>query len=159
MIMLLYICLQDPRFYYVYNSIWKLHMYEVVLLLYVFVYNIVVCIYILFNNKMLLSFEYKYKENRFKVVVFYVPAPRPSGVHRPFGLSVRPYVDRVNIFVQGRISRPINGSKFIFNMSMYLYETSRNIQKPWPHDLYFMVHWLRTLARLSRLRFLSKVES
>ena len=37
MIMLLDICLQDPGFYYVYNSIWKLYMYEVVLLLYVFV--------------------------------------------------------------------------------------------------------------------------
>ena len=33
------------------------------------------------------------------------------------------------------------------------------IYKSWPPDLYFMVHWLRTLARLSRLRFLSTVES
>ena len=43
-------------------------------------------------------------------------------------------------------------------MMMYLYETSRNIQEPWPPDLYFMVHWLRTLARLSRLRFLSMID-
>ena len=63
------------------------------------------------------------------------------------------------IFVQGRISRPINGSKLIFHIRIYLYETSRNIQEPWPHDLYFMVLWLQTLTRLSRLRFLSKVES
>ena len=67
MIMLLDICLQDPRFY-VYNSVWKLHIYEVVLLLYVFTHNIVVCVNILFNNKMLLYLEYN--ENRFKVVVF-----------------------------------------------------------------------------------------
>ena len=70
-----------------------------------------------------------------------------------------PSIDHVKIFVQGRISRPINGSKLIFHMRMYLYDTSRNIQEPWPHDLYFTVHWLRTLTRLSRLRFLSKVES
>ena len=37
MIMLLYICLQDSGLYYVYDSIWKLYMYEVVLLLYVLV--------------------------------------------------------------------------------------------------------------------------
>ena len=47
-------------------------------------------------------------------------------------MSVCPSVDQVNIFVQGRISRPINGSKLIFHMSMYLFETSRNIQEPWP---------------------------
>ena len=66
---------------------------------------------------------------------------------------------KVKVFVQGRISRPANGSKLIFHMRIYLYETSRNIQEPWPPDLYFMVHWLWTLARLSRLRFLSKVVS
>ena len=44
-------------------------------------------------------------------------------------------------------------------MRMYLYENSRNVQEPWPPDLYFTVHWLQTLARLSLLRFLSKVES
>ena len=136
-------------------------------------------------------------------------------VHRAFGLSVcvyvRPSVDQVKIFVQGRISRPINGSKLVFHLGMYvyetnrkiqepwppdlyfaanwlrtgqiievkifvqgriskpingklifhrmmyLYETSRNIQEPWPPDLYFTVHWLRTLVRLSRLGFLTKV--
>ena len=67
--------------------------------------------------------------------------------------------DQVKIFGLGRILRPIDGSKLIFHMRIYLYETSRNIQEPWPHDLYFVVHWLRTLARLSRLRFLSKLES
>ena len=72
---------------------------------------------------------------------------------------VRSSVDQFKIFVQGRISRPISGSKLIFHMRTYLYETSRTRQEPWPHDLYFTVHWLRTLARLSRLRFLSKVES
>ena len=34
------------------------------------------------------------------------------------------------IFVQGRISRFFNGSKLIFHMRMYLYETSRNKQEP-----------------------------
>ena len=54
---------------------------------------------------------------------------------RPLGCRyVHPYVrttvDQVKIFVQGRISRPINGSKLIFRMRMYLYETSRKIQEP-----------------------------
>ena len=105
------------------------------------------------------------------------PRPRPAGVHRVFGLSIHLYVhpgwcatvctgvgpskdqDLVKIFVQGRISRPINGSKLIFHMRLHLYETSRNIQAPWPHDLYFMVHWLWTLARLPKWRFWSTVES
>ena len=29
-------------------------------------------------------------------------------------------------------------------MRMYLYETSRNIQEPWPHDLYIVFHSLLT---------------
>ena len=53
-------------------------------------------------------------------------------------LYVRTSVDQVKIFVQGSISRPINGSKLIFNLRMYLYETSKNIQEL--HDLYFTVH-------------------
>ena len=68
-------------------------------------------------------------------------------LHRAFRLSVRvvhtcvhPSKNQVKGFAQGRISRPINGSKLIFRMRMYLYETSRNMQEPWPHDLYFMVH-------------------
>ena len=90
------------------------------------------------------------------------PRPRPAGgiersgcpyVHTSIRMSVHPYTRLT------WISRPINGSKLIFHLSMYLYETSRNIQEPWPHDLYFTIHWLRTLSRLSRLRFLSKVES
>ena len=40
----------------------------------------------------------------------------------------------VKIFVQGRISRSVNGSKLIFHMRMYLYETSRNIQYK-THDI------------------------
>ena len=47
-----------------------------------------------------------------------------SGGHRAFRLSVqayiRPSVDQVKIFVQGGISRPVNGSKLIFHMRMYL---------------------------------------
>ena len=89
---------------------------------------------------------------------FYGPVASADRGHRAFGF-LRLYIDQVKIFVQGRTSRPINGSKLIFHMRMYLYETSRNIQEPWPHDLYFMVHWLQTLVRLSRLSFLSKVES
>ena len=64
----------------------------------------------------------------------------------------------VKIFVQGRISRPINASKLIFHTRMYLYETSRNIQEPWPPDLYFTVCWLQTLADFPLLRILSKVD-
>ena len=89
--------------------------------------------------------------------LFYASAASARRGHRAFGLSVRVYirtsVDQVKIYVQGRILKPIYGSKLIFHKSMYLYETNRNIQEPWPHDLYFMVHWLRTSARLSRLRF------
>ena len=59
--------------------------------------------------------------------------------HGPLTLDFGQIIE-VNIFVQGRISRPINGSKLIFHMRMYLYEPSRNIQEPWPHDLYFTVH-------------------
>ena len=90
--------------------------------------------------------------------------PRPA---RGVGCSGYPYIRtsvcpsiwRPEIFGQSRISRFINGSKLIFQMRIYPYETSTNTQEPWPLDLYFMVHWLRTLARLSRLRCLAKVES
>ena len=46
---------------------------------------------------------------------------------------------KVKIFVQGRILSSTTGSKLIFHMRMYLYETSRSIQEPWPHDLYHTV--------------------
>ena len=72
------------------------------------------------------------------------PRPQPTGGIERSGCPyvcacVHPSVDQVNIFVQSRISRPINGSKLIFHVMMYLYETSRNIQEPWPHGLYFTV--------------------
>ena len=65
------------------------------------------------------------------------PQPRPAvGIERPgcpyVHLSVRPSVDQVKIFGQGRISRPFNGSNLVFYMRVYLYETSKNIQS---HDL------------------------
>ena len=50
-------------------------MYEFVVLLCVFVHNIVLCIYILFNNKTLLYLEYI--ENRFKFIVFIVFTEKP----------------------------------------------------------------------------------
>ena len=91
---------------------------------------------------------------------FYAPAASARRVVRTCVCAyVRPSEDQVKTFGQSRISRPINGSKLVFLTRISIYETSRNIQEPWPHDLYFMVHWLRILARLSRLRFLSKVES
>ena len=80
------------------------------------------------------------------LVIFILHQPRPAGGIERLGcpyvctsvhLSV---VRQVNIFVQGRISRPFNGSNLIFHLNMYLYETSRNIQEPKPHDLYFKVH-------------------
>ena len=59
------------------------------------------------------------------------PRPRPAGGIERLGCPyVRTSVDQVKIFVQGRISKPINGSKLIFHMRMYLYENSRNIQEP-----------------------------
>ena len=63
------------------------------------------------------------------------PRPRPTGRMERSGCpyvrpSVCPSEDQVKIFVKGRISVPINGSKFIFHMRMYLYETNRNIQEP-----------------------------
>ena len=67
---------------------------------------------------------------------FMPPRPRPTwGIERsgcPYMCtsSVRPSVDQVKIFIQVRISRPINGSKLIFHMMVYFYETSRNIQEP-----------------------------
>ena len=73
------------------------------------------------------------------------PRPLPAGdierLGRPYvRTSVCPSEDQVMIFGQGRILRPIKGSKLIFLMRIYLYETSRNIQEPSPHDLYFTVH-------------------
>ena len=62
---------------------------------------------------------------------------------------------KVKIFVQDRISRPIYGSK----LRMYLYETSMNIQEPWPPDQYFMTCRLQTLADFPWLIFLSEVDS
>ena len=63
------------------------------------------------------------------------PRPWPVGGIERTGYpymrkSVCPSVHQVKIFVQSRISTPINGSKFIFHMRMYLYETSRNIKEP-----------------------------
>ena len=59
--------------------------------------------------------------------------------HGPLTLDFGQII-KVKMFVQCRIPRPINGSKLIFHIRMYLYETSTNIQEPWPHDLYFTVH-------------------
>ena len=64
---------------------------------------------------------------------------RPAGIYNSHNLMT--YISRstdfglgqiikVNIFVQGRILSSTNGSKLIFYMRMYLYETSRNIQEP-----------------------------
>ena len=62
-------------------------------------------------------------------LIFMPPQPRPAGGIACSGCPyVRTSVEQVNIFVQGRISRPNNGSKLIFHMRMYLFETSRNIQ-------------------------------
>ena len=89
---------------------------------------------------------------------------RPAGVYKSHDLLT--YISRstdfvlcqiitVMIFVQGRISRPVNGSKLIFHTRLYLYKTNRNIQEPWPPDLYFTVCWLQTLVDFPWLRFLA----
>ena len=64
-------------------------------------------------------------------MIFISPRPRPAGGIEHSGCPyLCPSVDQVKIFVQGKNSIPINGSKLIFHMRMYLYETSRNIQEP-----------------------------
>ena len=75
--------------------------------------------------------------------------------HSPLTLYFGEF-SKVKFFVQGRIWSPISVSKLIFFITMYLYDASRNTQEIWPHDLYFTVHWLRTLAILSKLRFFSR---
>ena len=58
------------------------------------------------------------------------PRPRPAGGIECLGCPyVHMSIDQVKIFVQHRISRPVNGSKLIFHLRLYLYETSRNIQE------------------------------
>ena len=70
---------------------------------------------------------------------------RPTGMYKSHDLmtyilqsadfpgltSVLGQIIKVKIFVQGRISRHIYGSKLIFHIRMYLYETScsRNVQE------------------------------
>ena len=60
------------------------------------------------------------------------PRPRPAGglERSDFRTYVRPSVAQVKIFIQGRISRSINGRKLIVYMRVYFYEASRNIQEP-----------------------------
>ena len=109
---------------------------------------------VLLNFDFTVHSQFKHLCPKSHKIVYFMPArPWLSGDIERSGCP--PSVDQVNIFVQGRISRPINGSKLIFHMRMYLYETSRNIQEPWPHDLFFPVYWLWSLSRSSRLRFLS----
>ena len=61
---------------------------------------------------------------------------RPAGIYKDHDLMTYPLtsdfgqVMQVKIFVQGRILSSTNGSKLVFHMRMYLYETSRNIQEP-----------------------------
>ena len=55
----------------------------------------------------------------------FMPAGFVLRGHRAFGLSVHPSMDQVKIFVQGRTSRPINGSK----LRMYLYDLMTNISR------------------------------
>ena len=59
---------------------------------------------------------------------------RPAGIYKSHGLmtyftdSGFGQIIKVKIFVQGRISRPINGSKLQFHLRIY--EFNRNIQEP-----------------------------
>ena len=55
--------------------------------------------------------------------------------HSPL-TSVFGQIIKVKFFVQDRILSSTNGSKLIFHMRMYLYETSRSKQEPWPHDIF-----------------------
>ena len=90
--------------------------------------------------------------------LFMPSRPQPAGgIERSSCVYVRTSIDHVKIFVQGRISRPINGSKLIFHMRVCISMKPAGIYKT--HNLYFTVHWLQTLAILSRLRFLSNMVS
>ena len=62
---------------------------------------------------------------------------RQAGIYKSHDLYFT--VHKVKTFVQGRIFRSTYDSKLIFYMRMYLRETSRNIQKLCPHNLYFTV--------------------
>ena len=58
---------------------------------------------------------------------------RPAGIYNIFHgplISDFGQITMVKIYVQGRILSSTNGSKLIFHMRMYLYETSRYIQEP-----------------------------
>ena len=48
-----------------------------------------------------------------------------TSVRRPGSVLYFKDIIQVKIFVQGRISRSINGSKLIFHMSLYLYGTKK----------------------------------
>ena len=61
-------------------------------------------------------------------------------ISRSTDFRLWPDYPKVKIFVQGRISKPINGSKSIFHMRMYLCETSWNIQEPLTSEQYFTVY-------------------
>ena len=53
-----------------------------------------------------------FESNGYNSPVFMPPQPRPArGIERSGCPYICPSVDQVNIFVQVRISRPINGSK------------------------------------------------
>ena len=75
----------------------------------------------------------------------YTHGPRPAAGIEHSGcpsvrISISPSEDQGKIFVQGRISRSIKGSQLLVHVSMYLYDTSRNIKELRHHDLYFTVH-------------------
>ena len=61
---------------------------------------------------------------------------RPAGIYKSHDLNSQStdldfgQIIKVKIFAQGRILSSTNGSKLVFHMRMYLYETSRNIQEP-----------------------------
>ena len=70
---------------------------------------------------------------------------------------------KVKIIVQGRILRSADGSKLIFHirMYMYLYETGRNIQDPWPifHSLLNSDFGLFSMVKIFVIsRFLSSID-
>ena len=63
----------------------------------------------------------------FYLFVIMPPWPCRGGIEHLGCLYVFPSVDQD--FVQGSISSSINGSKLIFHMRMYLYETCGNTQE------------------------------
>ena len=88
---------------------------------------------------LILPFKYGNLPDIREIPNFYAPAASVHLWHRAFGLSEHAYVhlstDQVKIFVQGRISRPVNGSKFDISyedVSLWDQREYTRVMTSWP---------------------------